>query len=52
LFPGRDLVDLTNLQGDEGARKILARAGDRVLDIVFEDAAVDIDVAEDLERLA
>jgi molybdenum cofactor cytidylyltransferase len=52
LFPGRDLVDLTNLQGDEGARKVLARAGDRVRDIVFEDAAVDIDVAEDLERLA
>ena len=51
LFPRRDFGDLASLRGDQGARQVLARAGERVGGITFEDAAVDIDVAEDLQRL-
>ena len=51
IFPRRYFAELCDLQGDAGARSILARAADRVRTVTFEDASVDIDRPGDLERL-
>ncbi|HWM29258.1 MAG TPA: nucleotidyltransferase family protein [Woeseiaceae bacterium] len=51
IFPRRYFTELCDLQGDAGARSILARAADRVRTVTFEDASVDIDRPEDLGRL-
>jgi molybdenum cofactor cytidylyltransferase len=51
LFPARYFPALAALDGDQGARPVLAAAGSNVLTIPFEPAAVDIDLPEDLSRL-
>lgn len=52
IFPRRYFGELRQLQGDRGARAILAGAGGHVTQVRFENAAVDIDRPEDLHRLA
>ncbi|HEX2139927.1 MAG TPA: nucleotidyltransferase family protein [Woeseiaceae bacterium] len=51
LFPARYFPALAALEGDRGARQVLAAAAAQVLTLTFEPAAVDIDRAEDLARL-
>ena len=51
LFPRGDFGHVASLGGDQGARHVLARAGERVRGVAFEEAAVDIDVTEDLQGL-
>lgn len=51
IFPARTLAKLAQLEGDRGAREVLADEGDRVQEVPFADAAVDIDRPEDLRRL-
>lgn len=50
IFPGRLFAALGQLQGDRGARELLA-AGDRLHTVRLDAAATDIDVAEDMARL-
>lgn len=51
LFPARYFGQLASLQGDRGARSILADAGERMREVAFEPAATDIDRPEDLDGL-
>ncbi|MGH8167267.1 MAG: nucleotidyltransferase family protein [Woeseiaceae bacterium] len=51
IFPRRYFAELCDLQGDAGARSILAHAADRVRTVTFENASVDVDRPEDLGRL-
>lgn len=51
IFPARTFGRLVQLEGDRGAREILAEEGARVQEVPFADAAVDIDRPEDLRRL-
>ena len=51
IFPRRYFADLAALEGDQGARPVLKKAGSRVRRLEFEPAAVDIDAPGDLERL-
>ena len=48
LFP-----EVMRLEGDVGARRLLAAAGDRVVEVAMEDAAVltDVDTPEALAAL-
>lgn len=43
--------ELLALRGDRGARAVIEAHRDRVVVVPFDDAAVDVDRAEDLERL-
>ena len=51
IFPASYLDALLTLQGDRGARSIIKDSEDTVIKVAFEDAAIDIDTPEDLERL-
>jgi molybdenum cofactor cytidylyltransferase len=51
IFPRRYFDELTHLQGDSGAHSILAHAADHVRGVNFEDASVDVDTPEDIEKL-
>jgi len=51
IFPASYLDALLTLQGDRGARSIIKDNEDTVIKVAFEDAAIDIDTPEDLERL-
>jgi CTP:molybdopterin cytidylyltransferase MocA len=51
IFPGRYFTKLSGLQGDRGAREILTSAGSRVHAVKLQEAAADIDVPEDIDRL-
>jgi molybdenum cofactor cytidylyltransferase len=51
LFPAACFGELAALEGDRGARALLATPGRRVLRVPFEPAAVDIDRPEDLAGL-
>lgn len=48
LFASACFADLAELSGDQGARALFADARFQLRSVVFEDAAVDIDTAEDL----
>ena len=52
LFGGGCFDALTSLSGDSGARKLLQDSSFIVKGVRFDAAAVDIDTAEDLSRLA
>lgn len=49
VFPKRDFAALCALAGDVGARNLVAAAGDRVIAIDCEAAAVDVDRPQDLD---
>jgi len=51
IFPRSDFAALAALQGDTGARPVLAAHGDRLVTVACKDAAVDVDRPEDLEGL-
>lgn len=51
VFPAAFFGELAALEGDRGARDVLARAHASVVTLPFEPAAVDIDRRGDLERL-
>jgi CTP:molybdopterin cytidylyltransferase MocA len=51
IFPAAYFAALLALNGDAGARCVLEENSDAVVKIPFADAAVDIDTAEDLQRL-
>lgn len=51
IFPARTFARLARLEGDRGARPILDEEGERVQEVPFADAAVDIDRPEDLRGL-
>ena len=52
LFAGGCFDDLAVLEGDQGARALMTGGQFDVREVVFQDAAIDIDTAEDLARLA
>jgi molybdenum cofactor cytidylyltransferase len=49
VFPRRCFAELTDLQGDTGARNILQRHAASVIAVDFADGRVDIDRPEDLD---
>jgi molybdenum cofactor cytidylyltransferase len=51
LFGGEFFADLRALKGPEGAKKILLKNAARVVRLPCPEAAMDIDTAEDYERL-
>ena len=51
IFPARCFADLQALQGDCGARRVIASDSQRVHSLQFEDAAFDIDSPDDLEAI-
>lgn len=51
LFDRSYFDELTDLQGQEGARKLLNKYKEHVISIPFENGAIDIDTPEDYERL-
>lgn len=51
IFPARCFGELSILEGDEGARKVLKGFGGRIVRVAFEPAGVDIDAPRDLEDL-
>ncbi len=51
IFPREDFAALGALRGDEGARVLLKRGGDRVVRMPLHSAAIDIDTPEDLQNL-
>ena len=51
IFPARCFADLLSLQGDCGARSVIANDGTKVHSLPFEDAAFDIDRPDDLEAI-
>ncbi len=52
IFPRWSFPDLAALRGDAGARVLLRRYAERVVRVPMPSAEVDIDVPEDLARLA
>lgn len=50
-FSARFRDELLDLQGDVGARSVIERHRDAVAVIPFEDAKIDIDIAEDVKKL-
>ncbi len=52
LFPAATFDHLAALHGDQGARSLLDDPQFFVREIVFEDAAIDIDTEEDLTRIS
>jgi CTP:molybdopterin cytidylyltransferase MocA len=52
IFPRGYFTALSVLQGDRGAREVLISAGSHVHAVTLEEAAADIDVPEDIDRLA
>jgi CTP:molybdopterin cytidylyltransferase MocA len=51
IFPRSRFGDLAELRGDVGARRLLQRNPDRLVRVVMESAALDIDTPEDLLRI-
>lgn len=51
VFPRDSFAALCTLEGDRGAKGLIESAGDSLVRVDFEDAAVDIDVPDDLARL-
>lgn len=51
IFPAHCFDRLMRLEGDQGARALLKDAGYSVSGLAFDEAAVDIDTAEDLAKL-
>lgn len=51
IFPARFFEDLMATSGDKGARAVLDAHRDAVIELVFEDAAIDIDTPADLARI-
>jgi molybdenum cofactor cytidylyltransferase len=52
VFPARCFPKLMALQGDHGARSVVAGDTGSVRAITFEDGAIDIDRSADLEAIA
>jgi len=52
VFPQRLYGDLMDLRGDRGARTLIDSDTDRVISIQCEDAAIDIDTPDDLNKMA
>jgi molybdenum cofactor cytidylyltransferase len=48
IFPRSRFVELIELRGDVGARRLLHRNPDRIVGVPMESAALDIDTPEDL----
>ena len=51
IFPREDFSALAGLHGDQGARALLRRRGERVVRVPIPSAAIDIDTPEDLLKL-
>ncbi|MEO0997820.1 MAG: nucleotidyltransferase family protein [Pseudomonadota bacterium] len=51
VLPRRLFAQANNLDGDTGARPLLAEAGDAVIAVPCAEAAIDIDTPEELARL-
>ncbi len=51
VFPRSHCTDLVNLSGDEGARRVLRRAGTTASTVDLPEAAFDVDTPADLELL-
>jgi len=51
IFPAHCFDHLMKLEGDQGARALLKDSGYAVKGLKFDAAAVDIDLAEDLQKL-
>jgi molybdenum cofactor cytidylyltransferase len=51
FFDRKYLPDLLQLKGQEGAKKILTQYADKVITVPFPEGAIDIDTAEDYEKL-
>jgi CTP:molybdopterin cytidylyltransferase MocA len=49
IFPARYFDELLSLEGDRGARAVIDAHRDKVVEIAFEDAAIDVDTPTDLE---
>ena len=52
VFPARCFPDLLALRGDRGARSVLEREMERVIQVPSAAAAVDIDTPEDLAKVS
>jgi CTP:molybdopterin cytidylyltransferase MocA len=51
IFPAAYFDELMSLTGDKGARAVIDAHRDRLIEIAFEDAAIDVDTRADLENL-
>jgi molybdenum cofactor cytidylyltransferase len=51
IFPARYFRELIDLDGDQGARKVIRKYGSTVIEVVFEDAAIDVDTPADLAKI-
>lgn len=51
LFSSRFFGDLLNLQGDEGAKKLIGKYATDALSVPFEKGALDIDTPADYEKI-
>lgn len=51
IFPARYFDELRSLHGDKGARAVIDAHRDRLVEIAFEDAAVDVDTRADLANV-
>lgn len=51
IFPSRSFTNLQALQGDTGAKSVIANDSRKVHSLPFEDAAIDIDRPDDLEAI-
>ena len=51
IFPKSYFAQLTNIQGDKGARKVLIQHQEDVIPVSFSKAAFDLDTPEDIENL-
>ncbi len=52
IFPARCFTNLQALQGDSGARNVIANDSRKVHSLAFENAAFDIDRTDDLEGIS
>ena len=52
IFPRMCFPELTQLRGDQGARRLIERNGDRLVRVAMPNAAVDLDTPQDLAALA
>jgi molybdenum cofactor cytidylyltransferase len=52
IFPRSRFAELGELRGDVGARRLLQRSPDRIVRVLMDSAALDIDTPEDLLSLS
>ena len=52
IFPRMCFPELTQLRGDQGARRLIERNGDRLVRVAMPNAAVDLGTPQDLAALA